>query len=74
LNSSSKSRFVDSALLSGLVTPGQIERAQAEVRQRDATLAAHDAALAQQLVDAGVLTPYQALQLKAGRTRLTLGP
>lgn len=75
----SKSTFVRSALLSGQVSQHQIDLAVEQLRQRgglDALPAVEvgDELLAAQLVKLGVLTNYQAQQLKQGRTKLNLGP
>lgn len=75
----SKSTFVRSALLSGQVSQHQIDLAVEQLRQRgglDALPAVEvgDELLAAQLVKLGVLTHYQAQQLKQGRTKLNLGP
>lgn len=76
---SDRSAFRDSALLSGLVTKEQIESAVAGVRSSPDELptpleAVSDDELAEKLVEMGMLTLYQADQLKAGRTKLNLGP
>ena len=76
---SSSSTFVRSALLSGQVTQGQIDQALEQLRQRgglDALPAVEvgDERLAEQMVELGFLTTYQAEQLKQGRTKLNLGP
>lgn len=76
---SNRSIFRDSALLSGLVAQEQLDRAVATLRSEPQALAAvlgevGDDELAARLVTLGVLTPYQAEQLKAGRTKLSLGP
>ena len=75
----SKSTFVRSALLSGQVSQHQIDLALEQLRQRgglDALPAVEvgDELLATQLVKLGILTNYQAQQLKQGRTKLNLGP
>lgn len=74
-----RSMFRNSALLSGLVTQDQIDEAIAALRQASvSTLAAStdadDASLAAKLVEMGALTKYQAEQIRAGRTKLNLGP
>jgi eukaryotic-like serine/threonine-protein kinase len=76
---SNRSVFRDSALLSGLVTQEQLDRAIAAIRSGPQTLPTSledvsDAELAAKLVETRVLTPYQADQLKTGRTKLCLGP
>jgi serine/threonine protein kinase len=76
---SNRSVFRDSALLSGLVTQEQIDRAIAAIRSGPQELPTPledigDAELGARLVETRVLTPYQADQLKAGRTKLSLGP
>jgi eukaryotic-like serine/threonine-protein kinase len=72
-----RSTFRNSALLSGLVSQEQLE--QAILTAGVATDGApapevDDAALANRLVEMSVLTPYQATQIKAGRTIFSLGP
>jgi serine/threonine protein kinase len=81
-----RSLFRNSALLSGLVTADQLEQAvltAGVAPEGTATSAAgapatvaevDDAALANRLVEMGILTPYQATQIKAGRTKFSLGP
>lgn len=76
---SDRSVFRDSALLSGLVTKEQIDNAVAEILGGPDELPTPlevigDDALADKLVEMSVLTLYQADQLKAGRTKLNLGP
>lgn len=71
-------RFRDTAVASGLVTSGQIESCEKQVAgQRDAPPRADhrhwDAACATLLVQQGSLTRFQADQLLAGRSKLTLG-
>ena len=70
------SRFADSALLSGLVTQNQIDQASASLSLGAAATSVEidDEAFSAHLVEAGILTAYQAEQLRAGRTKLTLGP
>jgi eukaryotic-like serine/threonine-protein kinase len=74
-----RSMFRNSALLSGLVSQDQVDAAVAALYQSPVgTLAplveADDAALAAKLVEMGALTKYQAEQIRAGRTKLNLGP
>ena len=74
-----KSVFRESALLSGLVTPEQFDRAITEVRTSPSWVSAPDGditddEIAGKLVDMEVLTDYQSDQLKTGRTKLNLGP
>jgi serine/threonine protein kinase len=64
-------RFRDTALASGLVTADDLDAAEAAARGRvdgDA-----DAAIADVLVEQGRLTPFQAREILAGRTRFRLG-
>jgi serine/threonine protein kinase len=66
-------------LLSGLVTKEQIDTAIAGIRGGPDELptpleAIRDDELAEKLIEMGELTQYQADQLKAGRTKLNLGP
>ncbi|MEQ8785493.1 MAG: serine/threonine-protein kinase [Pirellulaceae bacterium] len=75
----SKSVFRNSALLSGLVTQEQIDDALARLHVSAgadglAVVKIDDPELAAQLVADGLLTTYQAEQLKNGRTKLNLGP
>ena len=68
-----------SALLSGLITREQLDEAMAKAKQPEFGVPAPrvevtDDQLARQLIELELLTPYQAEQLKAGRTKLTLGP
>ena len=75
----SKSVFRGAALTSGLVTQQQIDDALQLVRadsSEDPNLSVEidDNLLAASLVEMGHLTEYQADQLKAGKTRLHLGP
>jgi len=77
VNSRKKPQFADSAVISGLVTPDQIDRAVQELLRRDFVDTAQslsDEAVASYLIATGALTPYQGEQLRAGRTKLTLGP
>jgi serine/threonine protein kinase len=73
-----RSIFRNSALLSKLVTPEQLEQAvltagvAVEVGAPPAEV--DDGVLATRLVEMGVLTAYQATQIKAGRTKFDLGP
>jgi eukaryotic-like serine/threonine-protein kinase len=64
--------------MSGLVTPAQLEDAIARARQASgeetAQLDIDDKTLAQQTVDMGLLTRYQADQIMSGRTKFKLGP
>ena len=66
-----------SALLSGLVSQEDLGRAAEELR-RSLELGEGqelpDEALAEKLVSQGLITPYQADQLRAGRTKFDLGP
>jgi len=81
-----RSVFRNSALLSKLVTPDQLEQAvlttgvaaetPAAAGSAPAVSAAEldDTVLSNRLVEMGILTPYQAAQIKAGRTKFELGP
>ena len=60
--------FHDAAIRSGLVTEMQWQRAADAAGSQDAD------AIAEQLVRSGIVTEYQCHQLRAGRTKLTLGP
>lgn len=67
-------RFRDTALASGLVTADDLDAADLAARGRGAADAdALDAAVADALVEQGRLTPFQAREILAGRTRFRLG-
>jgi len=72
-----KPRFWEVALANGLFTLAQLETAESTLRSQpglvDGDRAAWDAALADRLVEQGVLTRYQARELLAGRTVFRLG-
>jgi serine/threonine protein kinase len=77
--STNRSIFRDSTILSGLVTQEQLDRIVAEIRSAPQSLPApleevDDEELAAKLIEAGLLTSYQVQQLRAGRTKLNLGP
>ncbi len=79
MGSSNRSVFRSSALVSGLVSQSQLEQAESAVRRRSAgppvpVVQVSDELLSSALVEMGVLTSYQADQLRAGRTKLNLGP
>jgi serine/threonine protein kinase len=72
-------KFRTTALASGLVTEAQIEDAISAIRHPPGgpslpDVIIDDALLAAMLVEMGVLTAYQADQLKSGRRKLSLGP
>jgi eukaryotic-like serine/threonine-protein kinase len=71
---STRSVFRESALVSGLLTREQLEQADLALRSLDKPIEADDELLAAKLVEQGLLTSYQAAQLKEGRTKLNLGP
>ncbi|OYP35709.1 serine/threonine protein kinase [Rhodopirellula sp. MGV] len=60
--------FKQSAIKSGLITEAQLAKVIDKVQSDD------DALVAATLVKSGLITDYQAQQLHAGRTKLTLGP
>jgi eukaryotic-like serine/threonine-protein kinase len=60
--------FHAAALRSGRVTNAQWDQAVAEARSKS------DEAIAAALIFRGAITEYQAQQLRAGRSKLTLGP
>ncbi|WP_149496932.1 serine/threonine protein kinase [Roseiconus lacunae] len=62
------SLFKQSAIKSGLISKTQIEKVIEKVESDE------DAIIAATLVKSGLITEYQAQQLHAGRTKLTLGP
>ncbi|HRF02236.1 MAG TPA: serine/threonine-protein kinase [Pirellulaceae bacterium] len=73
-----QSLFTKSALLSGLVSDAQIRSAVVELIQTGRSTARRledvtDRELSQELIDRGLVTSYQADQLRAGRTKLSLG-
>ncbi|MBW3599443.1 MAG: serine/threonine protein kinase [Planctomycetes bacterium] len=73
------SKFRATALASGLVTEAQIEDAVSAIRHPPGgpsfpDVLVDDALLAAMLVEMGVLTAYQADQLRSGRKKLSLGP
>ena len=78
MGQTSRDIFRKSALLSGLVSEAELragvenilKRGKGSIRAAEIT----ERALSEQLVLDGVITAYQADQLRAGRTKLTLGP
>ncbi|MCE5266413.1 MAG: serine/threonine protein kinase [Planctomycetaceae bacterium] len=71
--------FEQCAVLSGLLTQQQIDEARAGMRwsegeEPDAGATPSDKQLADRLIEIGLLNPWQATQLLAGRTKFTLGP
>lgn len=60
--------FREAALRSGLVSGRQLRKVVELTKSQD------DEVIAATLVKSGVITNYQAQQLKAGRTKLSLGP
>ena len=74
-----KSRLAQSALLSGLVSQQQIDDAYSAIRSKGGlgalpAVEIGDELLARELIEQKRVTEYQVEQLKAGRTRLHLGP
>lgn len=74
----SQSLFTKSALVSGLVSENQIRAAVTELVQTGRSAAnrieeVSDRELIDELVHRGLVTQYQSDQLRAGRTKLTLG-
>lgn len=74
-----KSVFRESAVRSGLITAEQFDQARAAIHGEPERLPTPveeigDEELAVKLIAMGLLTRYQADQLKAGRTKLNLGP
>ncbi|GIW98667.1 MAG: protein kinase [Pirellulaceae bacterium] len=75
-----ESLFRTSALVSGLITPEQLDYAMRICRHRlrqqgkEADGRVDDRLLADVLIEQGILTAYQADQLMAGRTKFHLGP
>lgn len=73
MTSSSSSIFRTSALLSNLITQDQLDRVQAAIVDSSGNGDVTDDELAAKLIELEVLTPYQAQQLKEGRTKFNLG-
>ena len=76
---SKQSTFVRSALLSGQVSQDQIDQAIHRVRETGGLSAlpaveVGDELIADELTEMGILTGYQAAQLRQGNSRLNLGP
>lgn len=73
---STESVFRNRALLSGLVDREELDRAEAKLRESsdDASGGVTDERLSEYLVTNEIITAYQADQLRAGRTKLNLGP
>ncbi len=71
-----QSVFRNSALLSGLVTQEELDRADEALRGEALPTSAEvgDRELADKLVEMSVITGYQADQLMTGRTKFNLGP
>lgn len=79
MTTSTRSIFRNSALLSRLLTHEQLDAVLDEMRSQQGgppapLVEVTDDQLAARLVKLKLLTPYQADQLKAGRTKLNLGP
>jgi serine/threonine protein kinase len=74
-----RSIFRNSALLSGLVTQEQLDQAVLTAGVGGAggqtgNVDVDDILLSNRLIEMAILTPYQAAQIKAGRTKFDLGP
>jgi serine/threonine protein kinase len=71
----SRPGFREAALTSGLVSEGQWTEAMERARMTGALFGgvAEDRAVAEELTAAGVVTPFQARELLAGKTRFRLG-
>ena len=65
---SPKLTFKEAAIRSGLVSPRKLQKVIELTKSQD------DNVIAATLVKSGVITDYQSQQLKAGRTKLKLGP
>jgi len=75
VSSTTKSVFRKSAILSGLVTQAELDRAEAELRDSiGGTDEVTEWELAAALKKLGIVTNYQAEQMRSGRTKFTLGP
>lgn len=76
--STTRARFRESALASGLVSEDQLRAAIHEIlrKNQNRALAADitDKELATKLIEMNVVTAYQADQMLSGRSRLSLGP
>lgn len=70
--SKSETRFLQSAIQSGLVSEDELQEAQQQLLTNG--LQPTDASVSDLLVRTKVITEYQAEQLKSGRTKFTLGP
>lgn len=66
--------FRRSALVSGLISPHDLEEAVAAVRAEGDAGSIDDGRLAKHLIAAGRLNPWQVRQLHEGRTTFKLGP
>lgn len=76
--STTRPRFRESALASGLVSEEQIRTALGEILQTNKSRVLSsdisDKELAAKLIEQTVITPYQADQMLSGKSRLSLGP
>jgi serine/threonine protein kinase len=76
--STTRPRFRESALASGLVSEEQIRTALGQILQTNKSRVLSsdisDKELAAKLIEMGVVTPYQADQMLSGKSRLSLGP
>ncbi|MFM7115710.1 MAG: protein kinase domain-containing protein, partial [Planctomycetota bacterium] len=76
--STTRPRFRESALASGLVSEEQIRTALGQILQTNKSRVLSsdisDKELAAKLIELGVITPYQADQMLSGKSRLSLGP
>ncbi|TWU21039.1 Serine/threonine-protein kinase PknB [Novipirellula galeiformis] len=64
--------FREAAIRSGLITPKKWKRVAQAVSETGGS--ADDDAMAAELIQSGVISEYQARQLRAGRTKFNLGP
>ncbi len=69
----SKSVFRESLVLSGLMARQELDRIEQQLRDAHADNYS-DELLSEELIRRGVITQYQAMQLRQGRTKLNLGP
>ncbi len=77
MSSSTETAFRNRALLSGLVDREALERAESAIRAVDGSdpdEEVSEESLVKYLVDSELITAYQVDQLRAGRTKLNLGP
>ncbi len=77
--SPTQNKFREAAIASKLVTEDDLQTAIANVMSSPKNLAKHpneitDKRIASKLIEMKIISPYQADQLRSGRSKLTLGP